>query len=245
MTTIAPAESLKNKCIRQWQTLLSHKFIMEMENDSLPLEKFVFYLKQDHIFLKEFCNFLLNAKQKAAFKEEDNPKLVEWFDSLYHSTVDLEMQMQRELLLSAQVAVGGSTPVFKSDGTVNASPTISTSNYISFLRKMSSSTGNSSLEEIVSAMAPCPWSYLEIAQKLSGNIDNNIIKTEIYLKWIQFYASKESQKQVEELKFILGNLYCNASKPLKLLMQNHFEAACKHEYSFWEMAYNHRGRGLT
>jgi thiaminase/transcriptional activator TenA len=258
MTMIVPsAESLKQKYIKQWEAILNHKFIIEMGNDSLPLDKFVFYLKQDHIFLKEFCCFLLNAKQKAAASKEkgggDHPKLAEWFDGLYHSIIDTEMQMQKELLSSLAAAAARDMSVVRSNSTASSNAataaaattaTATTSSYISFLRKISSPTGgssSSSLEAMVSAMAPCPWSYLEIAQKLSKNIDednNGSIKTEVYRKWIRFYASEESQKQVEELKDILGRLYCNASKPLKLSMQKHFEEACNHEYSFWEMAYN-------
>jgi thiaminase len=55
---------------------------------------------------------------------------------------------------------------------------------------------------------------------------------------MQFYKSNESQQQVSTLKNILGNLYDQADGNKKLLMKKHFGAACKHEYEFWEMAYN-------
>jgi hypothetical protein len=40
----------------------NNRFIAEMANDSLPVEKFIFYLKQDHAFLKESCFFLLRLR---------------------------------------------------------------------------------------------------------------------------------------------------------------------------------------
>ena len=110
-----------------------------------------------------------------------------------------------------------------------------TLNYISFLRQVSSSAKN--LEVIVSAMAPCPWSYLEIAQKLS----KSDTKMDVYRKWIQFYSSKESQQQIKELKNILSRLYDQADEGTKMLMKQHFGAACKYEYNFWETAYNNIG----
>jgi thiaminase/transcriptional activator TenA len=189
-----------------------------MSADSLPIEKFAFYLRQDHIFLKEFCAFLLTAKQKSI-----DQKLMEWFESLYRSTIDSEMHMQKELLLSLGISNIGDS---------NATTAPATLNYSTFLRKVSTSANN--LEVIVSSMAPCPWSYFEIAQKLS----KNNIKTDVYRKWIQFYASNESQKQVDELKNILGSLYGQADGSKKLLMKKHFGTACKHEYEFWDMAYN-------
>jgi thiaminase/transcriptional activator TenA len=220
MVATLSADELKQHNIKYWDDLLNHKFILEMAADSLPIEKFVFYLRQDYIFLKQFCAFLLIAKQKSS-----DQKLRIWSESLYHSTIDSEMQMQRELLLSL-----GISNIDNNDTTIVVMP--ATLNYVSFLRQVSSSTKN--LEVMVSAMAPCPWSYLEIAQKLS----KSDIKTDVYCKWIQFYSSKESQQQIEELKNILSRLYNQANESTKMLMKQHFGAACKYEYDFWEMAYN-------
>jgi thiaminase (transcriptional activator TenA) len=218
VATAALADELKQHNIKYWNDLLNHKFILEMADDSLPIEKFAFYLRQDHIFLKEFCTFLLSAKQKSI-----DQKLMTWFGSLYQSTIDSEMHMQKELLLSLGIS---------SIDNSNATTAPATLNYSTFLRKVSTSAKN--LEVIVSSMAPCPWSYFEIAQKLS----KNNIKTDVYRKWIQFYASNESQQQVNEFKNNLSSLYDQADKSKKLLMKKHFGEACKHEYEFWEMAYN-------
>jgi thiaminase (transcriptional activator TenA) len=222
MVTSVSADEIKQHNIKYWNDLLNHKFILEMAADSLPTEKFAFYLRQDQIFLKEFCAFLLIAKQKSS-----DQKLKIWFDNLYHSTIDLEMQMQRELLLSL-----GISDIYN-NATTAIAMTPATLDYISFLRQVSSSS-TKNLEVIVSGMAPCPWSYLEIAQKLS----KSDIKIDVYCKWIQFYSSKESQQQIEELKNILSRLYDRADESTKRLMKQHFGAACKYEYDFWEMAYN-------
>lgn len=225
MVATVSADEIKQHNIKYWNDLLNHKFILEMAGDSLPAEKFAFYLRQDHIFLNEFCTFLLIARQKST-----DQKLKIWFDSLYHSTIDSEMQMQRELLLSL-----GISNIIDKNATTTIAMAPATSNYVSFLRKVSSSAKK--LEIIVSAMAPCPWSYLEIAQKLSINDT----KTDVYSKWIRFYSSKESQQQIEELKYILSRLYDRADKSTKRLMKQHFGAACKYEYDFWEMAYSNIG----
>jgi thiaminase/transcriptional activator TenA len=225
MVATISADEIKQHNIKYWNDLISHKFILEMAADSLPIEKFVFYLRQDHIFLKEFCTFLLIAKQKSSDQE-----LKIWFEDLYHSTIDSEMQMQRELLLLL-----GRISNIDNNATTAIAIAPATLNYISFLRQLSTSAKN--LEVIVSAMAPCPWSYLEIAQKMS----KSNIKTAVYCKWIQFYSSRESKQQIEELKNILTRLYDHADKSTKRLMKEYFGAACKFEYDFWEMAYNNVG----
>ena len=90
------------------------------------------------------------------------------------------------------------------------------------------------MSEIVSAMALCPWTYFEIAKKLS----KNHIQSEIYKKWIQFYSSEESHRQVKEIKMMLDALAREAREKDKIAMKNHFATACKYEYLFWDMAYN-------
>lgn len=219
------AEILKQRCSAKWNLLLNYennKFIAQMADDSLPIDKFIFYLKQDHIFLKEFCSFLANAR------ESGETSLKRWFGELHYSTVNYEMQMQKEILGSLELS--GAIKI--------SSPTKATLNYVSFLRKVSASR---SAEEIISAMAPCPWSYFEIAQKISlisCNGGENKIRTEAYQKWVEFYSSKESQQQVEYLKSLLGSLYDNASNSKKLVMEYHFSIACQYEHDFWKMAYN-------
>ncbi|PWU80482.1 MAG: hypothetical protein DLM72_11975 [Candidatus Nitrosopolaris wilkensis] len=157
MTKLTFADTLKQYSIDIWQKILSHRFIMELSSDILPLNKFVFYLRQDHYFLEEFSRFLQSAKQKTS----DN-KMKEWLHSLYLSTINFEMEMQKQLLNS--LAASASSPSNTTASYYEFFPCRTTLEYTSYLIN-TSSTGTFS--EIVSVMAPCPWTYLEIAQKLS------------------------------------------------------------------------------
>jgi len=93
-TRITFADKLKLNANQIWNNILSNKFINEISMDTLPLNKFVFYLRQDHIFLKEFCNFLRNTKEKCKLDKDNRMK--EWFDDLCNSTINLEMEMQNQ-----------------------------------------------------------------------------------------------------------------------------------------------------
>jgi thiaminase (transcriptional activator TenA) len=220
MVIIIFPDALKQHSIETWNKILNHSFITEISMDVLPLDKFTFYLKQDSIFLKEFCNFLQVAKQKS-----NSPKMSEWFDGLIYSTINFEMQMQIQILNILEILSGTELKG------IFPSTTTTTLNYTSYLRHISS-TG--SMGEIVSAMAPCPWTYFEIAEKLS----KSYIQRGIYKKWIQFYSSEESYKQVKEIKIMLNVLGKEASEKEKMAMKNHFATACKYECLFWDMAYN-------
>ena len=217
-------EKLKQHCIAEWNLLLDYnnnRFIAEMTNDSLPAEKFIFYLKQDHAFLKEFCSFLLRLRDAVG-----DPSVKKWLEGLHQSTVDHEMQMQKQLLVSLGLSEDDIETMVLAGATKN---------YISFLRKVSAS---SSIEEKVSAIAPCPCSYLQIALKMLTSCSENKIRNKAYQRWIEFYASPESQELVEYLKGVLGQLYFSADEAKKLTMERSFCAACRQEYSFWKMAYN-------
>jgi thiaminase (transcriptional activator TenA) len=214
------ANEMKQCSIEKWQKILNHKFVIELSKDVLPMNKFLFYLTQDHYFLQEFTKLVLSAKQKTT-----DIQMKEWLESLYANTVDFEMKMQRQMLDKL------SSISIDMDIKQNDYPCKTTLNYISYLVDISS---KGTFGEIVSALAPCPWTYLEIAQLLS----KFPIENEIYRNWIQFYSSTESCRQVEEIKQILNLLGKNKNKKSKDIMKEHFASACKYEYLFWEMAYN-------
>ena len=216
------ADDLKQSCIDTWNKLLNHTFLIEISTNALPIDKFILYLKQDHIFLIEFCSFLQAVKQKS----HDDVHIAEWLDKLLCSTINFEMQMQNQILNSL-----GISP----DSSLNSIPSTTTLSYTSYLRNVSllSSTAEN-MGKIVSAMAPCPWTYLEIAEKLSRyNIENHT-----YRKWVQFYSSSDSFMQVQDLKNILCALAKEASNKDKLVMKRYFATACNYELLFWDMAYN-------
>jgi thiaminase len=49
--TIMFADILKQYSIETWQKILNHRFIIELSKDILPVNKFLFYLKQDTIVM--------------------------------------------------------------------------------------------------------------------------------------------------------------------------------------------------
>jgi thiaminase (transcriptional activator TenA) len=217
------AEELKQHSIKTWQEILDHRFIKELSKNTLPMNKFVFYLKQDHYFLEGFSKFLDSAK----LKTNDN-KMKEWLERLHFSTVNLEMKMQRDLLYSIGVA---SLPPQLPIDLASIIPSKTTLDYISYLEGVLS-VGKCC--EIVSVMAPCPWTYLEISQKLS----RVNIKNKAYKNWVQFYSSDESYKQVAEIQHVLNLLSEEEDQQYRQKMINHFVNACNYEFRFWEMAYN-------
>jgi thiaminase/transcriptional activator TenA len=105
--------------------------------------------------------------------------------------------------------------------------------YTSYIKRVSDSKN---LAIIVSAMAPCPWTYYEISEAL---IKTNI-KTEYYKRWVRFYSSKESEEQLNQIKNIMNKLANSVDGSKKIEMKNNFSISCNYELEFWNMAYSYR-----
>jgi thiaminase/transcriptional activator TenA len=217
-SNISFSEDLKHNNTDKWNKILNHKFIIEIAEDILPRSKFVFYLKQDWIFLESFCNLLA-----AAARIVNDKQTKRWFESLMDSTTRYEIPMQHELLhqLEGDLKYIG----------VSAEKT--TIDYVSYMKRVSDSKD---LAIIVSAMAPCPWTYYEISSALV----RKDIKSETFKEWIRFYSSKESRKQVIEIRRLLGKLARNIDEKKKTDMENHFSISCNYELEFWNMVYSYK-----
>lgn len=201
-----------------WEKIHKHSFIVEMSKGRLPTEKFRFYLKQDHMFLGEFCRFLAMAVVKSLTIEQ-----MRWFSDLLNATLTVEMDMQKKLAKS----LGMSEQDLSSS---EPAPTMKA--YASYLLRVASTR---SLGEVLAAMAPCPCSYLELAEKLLSS--EGLEKQPAFKEWRNFYASEESRKIVKQLVDLLDSVAEEASAKEKELMREHFLVTSRYEYLFWEMAY--------
>lgn len=213
---ISFSEKLKHNNIDTWNKILNHNFITEIAENVLPIIKFIFYLKQDKIFLRAFCNLLTMASTITYDKE-----IKLWFEALMESTTKYEIPMQDEILQRLDNNYLNS----------GVSAENVTRDYITYMNSVSNSED---LALIVSAIGPCPWTYYEISNAL---IKKNV-KSKAFKKWLQFYSSNESGKQVNELKQVLNKLARNASEKKKIEMNSRFSISCNYELKFWDMAYS-------
>jgi thiaminase (transcriptional activator TenA) len=215
--SVSFSEDLKHQNIDKWNKILNHKFVIEIGEDILPKSKFVFYLKQDQIFLESFCNLLATTSRIAYDKETK-----EWIGSLLDSTTRYEMPMQREIIHQLEGDLKS----------IEFSPEKTTIDYISYLEIVSDSED---FAIIISTMAPCPWTYNEISLELVSKD----VKSETFKQWIRFYSSKESGNQAIEIKQLLDGLAMNSEEKKKVDMKNHFSISCNYEIEFWNMAYSY------
>lgn len=89
--------------------------------------------------------------------------------------------------------------------------------------------------EILGALLPCPWTYLEIGQELMKQYKP--MSTHPFYEWITFYASPSSETTTANMRNRLDQLAEKASNEELNKISEAFRKSCQLELKFWEMAY--------
>lgn len=219
------ADTLKKMYAQTWDKILNHRFLLELSDRTLPISKYAFYLIQDQLFLAAFCSFLAVAKEKC-----HSARQTEWFEGALNNTRNYEIPMQVEMLRSLGI----------SESTIlEAGRSRTTLQYSSFLDETAHS---GTLGVILSALTPCPWTYIEISERYKdaqSSIDDN------YGRWTAFYSSSESRKQVSDLKELFDEIAKAAGNEERSRMQKCFGTACMYELLFWDMAYGREDEDIV
>ena len=217
------SEILRREADPVWRRILGHNFLLEAAKGTLPMEKFRYYLKQDHAYLFEYCRFLGLAASRS-----ESLGHIRFFSEVLRSEFEFEIEMQRSLAAQIGLDAGELT------GAVMA-PT--TKAYTSFLIKVAATED---LGGALAALSPCPLSYVEIATRLTPSSRGAVAGASIngaYDKWLKAYASKESVEVCDRLRGLLDEVGEAASASQGARMIKNFLDASRYEYMFWNMAY--------
>ncbi|MFN7106517.1 MAG: thiaminase II [Pyrobaculum sp.] len=205
------AEELRRGVGGLWEKILRHPFVVELYAGVLPLEKFRYYLLQDYFYLVNFAKALSLAAAKAPGVGEMKMAL-----GLAYGTVTGEMANYERLLGEAGLSV---------EQAVATEPNWVNRAYMSFLL---STCALGDFYVCMAAVAPCFWTYLDIAERHREALRQN--KVELYVKWASTYLTHEYRALVEEVKKVLA-----VAEARRLLP--YFRTAAEYELEFWDAAY--------
>jgi thiaminase (transcriptional activator TenA) len=107
---------------------------------------------------------------------------------------------------------------------------------LAYTRYMLNVAQTGSLEELVSALLPCMWSYWEIGKMLAEEYKGSA-QHPLYGEWIQMYSSNEFGSLTTWLIELLDHL--TEGKPERELqvLEEHFLTTSRFEYMFWDMVH--------
>jgi thiaminase/transcriptional activator TenA len=200
-----------------WRSILGHPFLRELQAGTLPMDRFVYFILQDYVYLLDFAQVLCMGGAKSG-----NLETLAMFAHHALGAVEVERSFHasfgKELGFSRQ-ELGGARkePI--------------TQAYIAHLQSVAR---GGSLGEIVAAVLPCYWIYGEVGKHLYKNRPRKPI---IFRKWIEIYASEEFWRPVREQIRLMDALGVTANSAEKKRMTDHFGLSSRYEYLFWGQAY--------
>ena len=212
-------EILFEKVNEIWVKTHLHPFVMGMGTGELPVESFIRYMKQDYVFLIDYSKLFALGAVKAKDIET-----MAAFAKLLHETLHGEMDLHRQYaerfgITNQQLEETKPTPM-----------------NLAYTRYMLNVAQNGSLEELISALLPCMWSYWEIGKMLAEKYPGSL-EHPLYGEWIKMYSSAEFGSLATWLIDLLDQLV--EGKPDRELevIEDHFLTTSRFEYLFWDMVY--------
>ena len=220
-TTISTSELFREESMPIWTALLRHPFITELSEGTLPLDKFRFFLEQDIFYLEEYARCLALGAAKARSERE-----LRYFTADLNTVLDAEIPSNRSLL--AQVIDLGAED---RGGSLAMAPAALA--YTSYMQSLSLRGGPL---EIVAALLPCSWSYVEIATALQERTETT---HPVYRGWIAYFTLPQNVEMVADMRRDFDALVLEeaTTEARRREIAQIFATSSRLERSFWDMAY--------
>lgn len=219
--TISASDLFREESMPIWTALHRHPFITELSEGTLPLEKFRFFLEQDIFYLEDYARCLAMGAAKARSERE-----LRYFTVDLNQVLDAEIPSNRSLL--AQVIDLGAED---RGGSLAMAP--ANLAYTSYMQSLSVRGGPL---EIMAALLPCSWSYVEIATALQGRTE---IAHPVYRGWIAYFTLPQNVEMVADMRRDFDALMLEEARTeaRRREIAQIFSTSSRLERSFWEMAY--------
>ena len=212
-------ERLHKEVREIWEKTHQHPFVVGMGTGELPVESFIRYMKQDYVFLIDYSKlFALGA-----VKSRDIETMAA-FAKLLHETLYSEMDLHRQY--AARFGITNE----------QLEETFPTPMNLAYTRYMLNVAQNGSLEELISALLPCMWSYWGIGKMLADQYPTSH-EHPLYGEWITMYSSDEFGSLAVWLINLLDRLADGKPERDLALLEEHFLTTSRFEYMFWDMVY--------
>jgi thiaminase/transcriptional activator TenA len=200
-----------------WRAVHTHPFLDELRAGTLPMDRFVYFILQDYVYLLDFAQVLCLGGAKSP-----DLKTLEIF--CRHALIAVEVE--RSFHASFGKSLGLSQRQL--DRTPKAPVTEA------YTKHLQAVAQGGSLAEVVAAVLPCYWIYGEVGRRLYRRRPR---KPAIYREWIEIYASEDYWKPVREQIRLMDRLAAGARDDEKKLLRDHFILSSRYEFLFWDQAY--------
>ena len=195
--------------------MVTHPFVLEMADGTLPAEKFKAYFVQDYVFVEDLVALTALGVSKAPDFAAAG-RLNEFLGGILSPESDLFVRAFQRLAVSEEEYT-------------TAEPSPTTQAFGDFLRRVGLSGG---FEEILTALYVTEGTYLDWATRIieAGNLPTN----PLYREWIEIHGPDVLGELV---RWMHGHLDAADLGSRRTRMERIFVTALRYEYLFWESAY--------
>lgn len=212
------SDSLRASVLPLWQRQLSHPFVVALGQGNLPQVNFMFYIRQDALFLDE----LTKTFAYAVTRSRDHAEMAHLGTCLL-DTLQVEADLHRR-----NGERFGLTPA-----EMIATPMAPT-NY-AYTRHLLAIATTGTLPEILTAILPCAWIYAEVGSHLVGGASP--ADDHPYADWLAMYASPDFDMVGAWIRARLDSYAADLSQRDKTRLQEIFLTSTRYEWLFWDMAW--------
>lgn len=212
------SDELRERGASTWDKEKSHPFITGIGDGTLPLDKFRYYMRQDYVFLIEFCRAISLAVSKANTLDD-----MSWFARMIHDTLNMEMALHVSFCADFGIT---------EKELLETQPSPTTWAYTRF---MMNTAHQGSVGEAATVILPCSWGYSEIGKELyaAGTPKDQ----PLYTRWIETYNSDEFAEIADWLRGFVDRHAEGAGSAELEAMERAFMVSSQYEYMFWDAAW--------
>jgi len=202
-----------------WDAQLTHPFVMQLGDGTLPERKFRYYILQDARFLGDLARVFSAAAQKAPDSESALK-----FNKLAEETIIVERSLHESYGKQWKMTAKQMT-------SVPMAPT-----NFAYTRHMLAVAATGSACEITVVALPCAWIYCVVGKHLLRKGPPS--KGHPYRDWLMLYASPEFAEVQKWMRKKVDQWAKEASRTERARMEEAFIISSRYEWMFWDMAFS-------
>ena len=202
-----------------WAAYHEHPFVLGIQDGTLDLEKFRYYIIQDYLYLEEYAKVFALGIAKA-----QSPETISLFSKYVTLLTEGEMDIHRGYM--------GRFAVSREE--LEATPrALDNLSYTSYMLRVAYEEGEA---EILAAILSCAYSYEVIAREIAER-SPAALEHPFYGDWVKGYADPHYSEANVLLLEAADRLTQHYTERQIRHLEDIFVACSRYELAFWELAW--------
>ena len=199
-----------------WDAYLHHDFVKQLEKGVLGQENFLFYLKQDYIYLINYAKCYALLANNATTASE-----LRFAMKFQNYIVEGELELHKSIL---QLGINADALGVKDESLVN----------IAYTRYMQSVASGGDFIDMLVALSSCAIGYGYIGREIYARLGEKGLKNHPYESWIRTYSDEVLAPLGAEFEDFVNSYTDSVSEAKFERLSDIFHTVTRLECNFWQ-----------